>query len=78
MTKILRAASYIRVSTAEQALHGYSLQAQKEYLESYASTHGMRIVASFADEGQTARKELKKRKERGKFIECREYVDSSM
>ena len=62
MTKILRAASYIRVSTAEQALHGYSLQAQKEYLESYASTHGMRIVASFADEGQTARKELKKRK----------------
>ena len=46
MTKILRAASYIRVSTAEQALHGYSLQAQKEYLESYASTHGMRIVPS--------------------------------
>ena len=36
MNKILRAASYIRVSTSEQALHGYSLQAQKEYLESYA------------------------------------------
>ena len=62
MNKILRAASYIRVSTSEQALHGYSLQAQKEYLESYALSHGMRIVACFADEGQTARKELKKRK----------------
>ena len=62
MTKILRAASYIRVSTAEQALHGYSLQAQKEYLESYASTHGMRIVASFADEGQTACRALNRKR----------------
>lgn len=62
MSKILRCAIYIRVSTAEQAMHGKSLQAQKEYLEKYASDNNMTIVGIYADEGQTARKELKKRK----------------
>lgn len=60
--KILRAAIYIRVSTAEQAMHGKSLQAQREFLVDYASNHGMKVVGIYADEGQTARKELKKRK----------------
>ncbi len=60
--KIQRAAIYIRVSTSEQAIHGKSLQAQLEYLQSYADGHGMKVVGVFADEGQTARKELKKRK----------------
>lgn len=62
MNKVLRCAVYIRVSTAEQAIHGKSLQAQREYLEKYATEHAMRIVGVYADEGQTARKELKKRK----------------
>lgn len=60
--KILRAAIYIRVSTAEQAMHGKSLQAQREYLIDYANNHDMKVVGIFADEGQTARKELRKRK----------------
>ena len=60
--KLKRAAIYIRVSTWEQAVHGKSLTAQKEYLENYAETHGMKVVGVYADEGQTARKELKKRK----------------
>lgn len=59
---IERCAIYIRVSTAEQSMKGHSLQAQKEYLESYADSHNMRVVGVYADEGQTARKELKKRK----------------
>lgn len=56
---IERCAIYIRVSTAEQSMKGHSLQAQREYLESYAASHGMRVVGIYADEGQTARKELK-------------------
>lgn len=59
---IERCAIYIRVSTAEQSMKGHSLQAQREYLESYAASHDMRVVGIYADEGQTARKELKKRK----------------
>lgn len=62
MNKLQRAAIYIRVSTWEQAIHGKSLTAQKEYLENYAANHGMTVVGVYADEGQTARKELKKRK----------------
>lgn len=60
--KLLRCAIYIRVSTAEQMMHGKSLQAQQEYLELYAKEHGMIVVGVYADEGKTARKELKKRK----------------
>lgn len=62
MEKILRCAIYIRVSTWEQAVYGKSLRAQKECLEEYAMKHCMKVVGVFADEGQTARKELKKRK----------------
>lgn len=60
--KLLRAAIYIRVSTAEQQIHGKSLQAQREFLENYAKEHNMVIAGIYADEGKTARKELKKRK----------------
>lgn len=60
--KILRCAIYIRVSTSEQMMHGKSLEAQRQYLEQYAKEHGMVIVGVYADEGKTARKELKKRK----------------
>lgn len=60
--KIKRCALYIRVSTAEQCMHGKSLEAQREYLTTYAKDHGMIPVGVYADEGKTARKELKKRK----------------
>lgn len=60
--KITRCAVYIRVSTAEQAMHGKSLQAQQEYLEKYAAEHNMSVIGIYADKGQTARKEFKKRK----------------
>lgn len=60
--KILRCAIYIRVSTFEQSVHGKSLQAQEECLKQYAADHNMSVVGVYADEGKTARKELKKRK----------------
>lgn len=60
--KFQRCAIYIRVSTAEQMMHGKSLEAQKEYLERYAADHDMIVAGVYADEGKTARKELKKRK----------------
>lgn len=60
---VLRAALYIRVSTAEQAMHGYSLEAQKELLEAYAKEHNMRIVGVYADEGKSASKRLYQRTE---------------
>ena len=41
-------------------MHGKSLQAQKEFLERYAAEQGMIVVGVYADEGKTARKELKK------------------
>lgn len=60
--KLTRCAIYIRVSTAEQMVHGKSLQAQQECLELYAKDHNMTVIGVYADEGKTARKELKKRK----------------
>lgn len=58
-----RVALYIRVSTSEQAVHGLSLEAQKEALTKYANEKGYSIVDTYADEGITARKQLKNRKE---------------
>ena len=60
--KVLRCAIYIRVSKAEQQIHGKSLEAQKACLEQYAADHNMTVAGIYADEGKTARKELKKRK----------------
>lgn len=60
---VLRAALYIRVSSAEQAMHGYSLEAQREYLEAYAKENKMRVVGIYADEGKSASKCLYYRKE---------------
>ena len=60
---MIRAGLYIRVSTDEQALHGLSLDSQREALTAYAKEHNMQIVDIYADEGITARKALNKRLE---------------
>lgn len=64
-----RCAIYIRVSTAEQAMHGKSLNAQTEYLTQYAHRHNMEIIGIFSDEGKTARKNFKDRKAIKKLLE---------
>ncbi len=56
-----RAALYIRVSTEEQTLHGYSLEAQRETLTEYAKSREMAIVGYYQDEGISARKRYTKR-----------------
>lgn len=58
---MIKTALYIRVSTAEQTLHGLSLDAQKDALTEYANRHNMQIVGTYCDEGITARKRLDKR-----------------
>ena len=41
--------SYIRVSTEEQAEHGYSIDVQKQVLEDYAEGHDLDVVAAFVE-----------------------------
>ncbi|MBR3722810.1 MAG: recombinase family protein [Selenomonadaceae bacterium] len=58
-----RAALYIRVSSDEQAKHGLSLGEQRADLLKYAENRGYAVVDIYADEGTTARKAIKQRKE---------------
>lgn len=62
MSRILRCAIYIRVSTEEQHLNGLSLPAQKKALTEYAKAQGYNIIGYYADEGISARKPMKYRK----------------
>lgn len=66
---VQRAALYIRVSTEEQVMHGLSLSAQRETLLTYAKKHHYKIVDVYADEGITARKKYKNRKEFMRMLE---------
>ncbi len=50
----LKIAIYIRVSTEDQAKEGYSLEVQREYLESFASREGYEIFKVYCDEGISA------------------------
>lgn len=52
-------AIYVRVSTAEQATQGFSLNAQQEALENYAKALGYEIYKIYRDEGKSA-KDLKR------------------
>lgn len=64
-----RAALYIRVSTDEQARHGYSLAEQEYDLRRYAEQQGYNVVGLYADEGATARKALSRRKGLQRLLE---------
>lgn len=59
---VKRCAIYIRVSTAEQRIDGWSLEAQESGLRALAEKNGWKVVGVYADEGKTARKRLKDRK----------------
>lgn len=63
MAKRIRCAIYDRVSTEIQVESGLSLDTQKELLTEYAVSHGYEIVDYYADEGLTARKKLRNRKD---------------
>jgi site-specific DNA recombinase len=53
------AAIYVRVSTQDQAQHGFSLDAQQDSLKNYASALGYEIFKIYRDEGKSA-KDLKR------------------
>lgn len=61
--RVIRVAFYIRVSTSEQVSKENSLPAQKLALEKFAEENGMKCVGVYADEGKTAAKQIRKRKE---------------
>ena len=58
-----RAALYIRVSTEEQAVHGLSIEAQREALDAWAETAGVQVARHYIDAGISARKSAAKRPE---------------
>jgi DNA invertase Pin-like site-specific DNA recombinase len=58
---VIRVALYIRVSTDEQALRGYSLEAQEDALRAFAEENGYMIVGIYRDEGFSARKPVLRR-----------------
>ncbi|MEF7565044.1 recombinase family protein [Bacillus infantis] len=51
----MKAAIYVRVSTDEQAKHGYSIPAQIEKLEAYCISQGWEIKEKYIDEGYSAK-----------------------
>jgi len=53
------AAIYVRVSTQDQAQHGFSLDAQQEALENYAKALGYEVCKVYKDAGKSA-KDLKR------------------
>lgn len=60
-SSLKRAALYARVSTEEQAMHGVSLDAQRERLVQYAKENDLSVVGIYVDEGISARKRYTKR-----------------
>ena len=62
------AALYLRVSTKDQAVHGYSLEAQESLLRSYAAQNGMVVYDLYADKGKSANKALSKRTELNRML----------
>lgn len=63
MSEIISTAGYIRVSSAEQATKGLSIETQTAEIKAYAEQHGMKLVDIYVDRGITARKSLHKRVE---------------
>lgn len=51
----MRVVIYIRVSTEEQALHGYSIAAQEERLIAYCKSQDWEVVKIYKDEGASAK-----------------------
>lgn len=62
-----RAAIYVRVSTEEQAEHGYSIDAQLETLRTYCRMYEMTVFKEYADRGVSG-KSIEKRFELQQMI----------
>ena len=49
----MKAVAYLRVSTTEQAVDGYSIQAHRRAAEGYCQAQGWELVETYADEGRS-------------------------
>ena len=58
---ILRVACYERVSTEEQAIHGYSIKTQIDNLTDYCQEKNLKIIGHYTDEGISGAKPPLKR-----------------
>lgn len=75
--KEIRVALYARVSTEEQAVHGFSIDAQLNTLRNYCSMYGKKVVKEYVDAGISGKsiagryelQQLLKDCEEGKFDE---------
>lgn len=69
MDKKIKVGLYIRVSTDEQAKHGYSIDSQKNRLTEYAKEKKYLIYDTYIDEGKSARSKLHQRKSLLRLLE---------
>lgn len=67
--RILRVGLYGRVSTEEQALRGFSIEAQVDALKEYAQKNNMKIVDVYLDEGISGAKPPLKRPALNRLLE---------
>lgn len=65
---ILRAGLYERVSTDEQAKHGYSIKTQIDALEEYCEKNQMKIVDHYTDDGVSGGKPAFKRPQMSRLL----------
>lgn len=70
-----RAYIYVRVSTDEQAKHGYSIGAQLAFLREYAQKNGYIVIAEYVDEGVSGQKGWKKRPQLSAMMQNLDGVD---
>lgn len=66
---ILRAGCYERVSTDEQAQHGFSIKTQIDALEEYCTKNGIRLASHYCDDGVSGGKAASKRPEMSRLLE---------
>ena len=57
----MKAALYTRVSTDEQAEHGFSLEAQKKRLIEYCNKNNIEIYKLYSDEGISGHSIIKRK-----------------
>ena len=67
--RIIRVGLYGRVSTEEQALRGFSIEAQVDALKEYAKKNNMKIVDIYLDEGISGAKPPLKRPALNRLLE---------
>jgi DNA invertase Pin-like site-specific DNA recombinase len=68
LSQIIRAGLYERVSTEEQAIHGYSISAQIQSLEDFCQNNNYKIVDHYTDAGVSGGKAAFQRPEMSRLL----------